>query len=61
MVANASGPFPVIACQYANGPEYDTWVVSVPWLRAVSAAPAVKILRSLVLNWTDGTSQTVAV
>ena len=59
MVANASGPFPVIACQYANGPEYDTWVVSLPWLSAVSAAPRIKVLKNLVLNWQDGTSETV--
>ena len=59
MVANGGGPFPVIACQYATGPEYDSWAVSLPWLSAVSAAPRVKVLKNLVLNWQDGTSETV--
>src|SRR5262249_22872316 len=37
-VENASGPFPVIAVQYDNGPFYDTNVFSPEWLADVSQA-----------------------
>jgi hypothetical protein len=38
-VANASGPFPIVWRQYANGEFYDTGVVSKTWLNNVSKAP----------------------
>jgi hypothetical protein len=39
-VMNASGPFPIVWRQYANGEFYDTGVVSKTWLDNVSRAPA---------------------
>jgi hypothetical protein len=38
-VQNASGPFPVIAVQYASGQFYDSDVFSSTWLHRVSQAP----------------------
>ena len=38
-VAKASGPFPVIGVQYANGPLYDFDVFDSGWLARQSAAP----------------------
>lgn len=57
MVANASGPYPVVWVQYANGPDYDTGVFSVPWLQNVSRAPVTRTAAAVVLEFTDGTSE----
>ena len=61
MVANASGPFPVIGVQFANGAGYDDDVFSVPWLQNVSRAPVSRSVAAVVLEFTDGTSERVAV
>lgn len=40
LVANASGPFPVVGVQWRDAGLYDVDVFSVPWLEAVSGKPA---------------------
>ena len=40
LVANASGPFPVIGVQWRDAGAYDCDVFSVPWLEDVSGKPA---------------------
>ena len=39
LVANASGPFPVVGVQWRDAGLYDCDVFSVPWLEAVSGKP----------------------
>lgn len=38
LIANASGPFPIVGVQYANNPQYDTSVWSTEYLSDVSRA-----------------------
>jgi hypothetical protein len=40
LVANASGPFPVVGAQWRDAGAYDCDVFSVPWLEAVSGKPS---------------------
>lgn len=57
MVANASGPFPVVAVQFDHGAGYDSDVFSVPWLQNVSRAPVNRTAVGLVVQFADGTSE----
>lgn len=43
MVANASGPFPIIAFQYQNESDYDLDVYSIEWLNTVSKASPIAV------------------
>jgi hypothetical protein len=63
MVANASGPFPVIGVQYdhdaARG--VDVSVFSAPWLATVSVKPVQRVATGFTVHFADGTSELLAI
>lgn len=71
MVQGSSGPFPIIGCQFAEGPTYDTSVFSNAWLGATVTQPttptdpptwtenAVNALPTLQINSTGPNVRTV--
>lgn len=44
-VSSATGPFPRVWQQYAFGSNFDSGIVSVPWLANVSALPTTKTIQ----------------